>query len=150
LQIHRSDHGTFTEAVDRLTETTEELAQQVEKLSEQNKLAELDRRWEIERQSFMIESKNGNQRLPTEGFAWGAGIVAVGFGGLWTILAISITQSAPSIGPFAVAKFIFPLFGLFFIGFGIFTAMSAHQRARNYRSSERHYRRRRDELQRED
>lgn len=148
LQVHRSSSGTFTEAVEKLTEQTEALAEQVERLTEQNEVAEFDRRWDIERESFMIESKNGNRQLPTEGTAWASGIVAVGFGTLWTIFAIAITQSAPSFGPFAVAKVVFPLFGLFFIGFGIFSAMSAHQKSQNYRSAERNYRRRRSELQR--
>ena len=149
LQVHRSDGGTFTEAVERLTETADSLAQQVENLAERNELAELDRRWEIERRSFMIPSK-GAAHLPTPGFAWAAGIVAILFGGLWTILAISITQSAPNVGPFAVAKVVFPLFGLVFIGFGVFNAISAYRLARSYRDSERNYWRRRDELTRED
>ena len=37
------------------------------------------------------------------------------FGVLWTILAIAITSSAPSDGPFVVAKVVFPLFGVFFV-----------------------------------
>lgn len=41
--------------------------------------------------------------------------IAVGFGVLWTIMAIAITSGAPSHGPFAVAKIVFPLFGVLFI-----------------------------------
>jgi LSD1 subclass zinc finger protein len=150
LQVHRSDGGTFTEAVEKLTETTEDLAQQVEKLTRHNELAELDRCWEVERRSFMSQAKDGHSHLPIERVAWVGGIGAIVFGGLWTILAFSITQSGPSHGVFSVAKIIFPLFGLGFIGFGVFNAIFVHQRAQNYRRVERNYRLQRDQLLRED
>lgn len=150
LQVHRSDGGTFTEAVEKLTETTEDLAQQVEKLTRQNEIAELDRRWEVERRSFTIQAKDGQSHLPTERIARVGGIGAIVFGGLWTILAFSITQSGPNYGAFAVAKILFPLFGLGFIGFGVFNAISAHQKAQNYHRAERNFRLRRDQLLRED
>jgi len=146
LQIHRSGGGTFTEAVEQLTETTEDLAEQVARLTEHNELAALDRNWEIERESFMIQSMHGHRRLPTEGHIFASGIVAVVFGGLWTIMAIAITQSGPDFGPFSVAKVIFPLFGLGFICFGVFNALSAQAKAENYRRSEQQYQRRRREL----
>lgn len=44
-----------------------------------------------------------------------ARFIMAGFGMLWTILAIAITSSAPSEGPFIVAKIIFPAFGILFI-----------------------------------
>lgn len=150
LQVHRSGGATFTEAVEQLNETTADLAEQVGRLTQQNELAELDRRWETERQSFMIQSKNGNTHWPTEASAWVGGIVVIVFGSLWTILAFSITQSAPNFGPFAIAKIAFPLFGLMFIGFGVFIAISSLQKAQNYRNAERNYPRRRDELMRKD
>ena len=150
LRIRRSGGGTFTEAVEKLQETTDQLAQQIDQLTQQNELAALDRQWEIEKESFKIQSKDGPSRLPTQGAAWAGGIGVVFFGGLWTILAFAMTQSAPNFGPFAAAKVVFPLFGLGFIAFGIFMAMSAHQAAQNYRSAERNYRRRRAELMRED
>jgi LSD1 subclass zinc finger protein len=150
LQVRRSGGGIFTEAVEQLTETTEDLAQQVAKLTEQNELAELDRRWQTERQSYMIQSKNGHHHLPTEGHAWAGGIGVVVFGGLWTIFAFSLTQSGPNFGAFAAAKFIFPLFGLGFIAFGVFSAMSAHHKAQVYRKSLQHYQRQRNELSKKD
>lgn len=150
LKVRRSGGGTFTEAVEQLTETAEDLAQQVAKLTAHNELAELDRRWRRDAQSFMITSKNGQRRLPTEGAAMAAGIGAVVFGGLWTVMAIAITQSAPDFGPFAVAKFIFPAFGFAFIAFGIISAVSVSSKAQDYRRAEERYRRRRRELLKKD
>ena len=40
--------------------------------------------------------------------------IMAGFGVLWTVLAIGLTASAPSDGPFLVAKFVFPGFGVLF------------------------------------
>ena len=150
LKIHRSGGGTFSEAIEQLNESTENLAQQVEKLTQQNELASLDRKWELERQSFLLQSKDGQQHLPSENMAWVAAIPVVIFGGIWTVFAFSITQRAPNVGPFAVAKVVFPLFGLVFIGFGVFAAMRAHQKVKDYRRAERDYRRQRDALMRED
>lgn len=150
LKVRRSGGGTFTEAIEQLTETTEDLAEQVAKLTAQNELADLDRRWEMERKRYMVTPKNGHPHLPTQGHAMAGGIGAAVFGGLWTVMAISITQSGPDFGPFAVAKFIFPLFGVGFIAFGIISAVSVSSKAQDYRRSEDRYRRRRNEILRKD
>ena len=60
------------------------------------------------------------------------------------------TDTVRDVGPFMIAKVVFPLFGLGFIAFGIFSAMSAHQAAQNYRSAKKKYQRRRAELMRDD
>ncbi|MDQ7780689.1 MAG: hypothetical protein RDV41_13425, partial [Planctomycetota bacterium] len=40
---------------------------------------------------------------------------AAGFGVLWTIIAVAMAGSMPDEGPFAVAKYVFPAFGVLFI-----------------------------------
>ena len=115
LKIHRTASATFTESVDRLTNTTERLSDQVEKLTRQNELEALDRKWQNERASMMFRDKHGNMHVPSKMGAAGS-VVGVAVGILWTIMAIAITQSAPNVGPFAVAKVIFPLFGVVFTG----------------------------------
>ena len=146
LKVHRSSGVTTTEAIEKLRETTEGLAEQVQKLTRQNELESLDRRWEIERQSFMIRDREGGTRTPLRGFAWASGIAAAFFGCIWTIFAISLTSSAPNVGPFAVAKVIFPLFGIGFIVFGLFAAGMTHRKAKQLEEAERQYRRQRERI----
>jgi hypothetical protein len=38
-----------------------------------------------------------------------------GFGVLWIVMAVGITQSMPDHRPFSIAKVVFPLFGLLFV-----------------------------------
>jgi phage-related minor tail protein len=53
LVVRRNDSAAFTETVDKLSETTEELAEQVSKLTRQNELAGLDERWDRERAALL-------------------------------------------------------------------------------------------------
>ena len=146
LRIHRSEGTTSTEAIEKLAKTTEQLADQVERLTQQNQLEMLDRNWEAERSSLMVRGKHGNRHVPAKAFAWGTGAVAVVFGGLWTIMAIAITSSAPNEGPFRIAKFVFPLFGFGFILAGLFGSTMIYHRAKQYESAEKEYHRRREDI----
>lgn len=146
LQVRRTSGATFTESVDRLADTTEKLSGQVEKLTKQGELEALDREWEFERESFMIQDKRGNRHVPSGNGAMIGAFTVAGFGLLWTIMAVSITQLAPNFGPFAIAKVIFPLFGVGFIVFAIFGGISTKQKATQFRSAEREYQRKRIDL----
>ena len=139
LKVHRSSRGTTTEAIEKLTETTENLAEQVQKLTRQNELERLDRQWEQERQTFTFRDQEGGSHLPAQRFAWIIGSTVAFFGSLWTFLAISITRSAPNVGPFAVAKVVFPLFGIGFIAFGIFLAVMMHRKAKQFDEAQTAY-----------
>jgi len=139
LAVRRSDSATFTEAADRLTQTTEDLAEQVEELTQYNKLAELDRRWQQQREDFMVTTKHGHRRLPNEGGALIGGVVIVVFGCIWTAMACGITSMAPDFGPFGIAKIAFPAFGLLFIVFGATTSIRHYQMAKQFREANRRY-----------
>ncbi|WP_372717560.1 hypothetical protein [Novipirellula sp.] len=143
LAVHRDRDVTFTEAVDKLTETTQSLSEQVSQLTANQKIADLDRQWELQRNDFMITGKNGRTHLPTEGTAMVGGIVAVVFGGFWTVMAFAITSRSP----FGMAK-IFPLFGLVFIAVGIFGAIHASNKASEYKRAKRRYESERARLKR--
>jgi DNA-directed RNA polymerase subunit RPC12/RpoP len=149
LVIHRSESATFTETVEQLAETTENLAAQVSKLTRQNEVEALDRQWEREKESYMVTNKHGAKHLPSRGGATAAGVMVCVFGVIWTIMAVAITSGAPDVGPFQVAKFAFPAFGVAFIIFGIFMAMNNYRKAQEYERAYRRYRQRRDELSRE-
>jgi LSD1 subclass zinc finger protein len=146
LRIHRSEGSTSTEAIEKLAKTTEQLADQVERLTLQNQLEMLDRKWESERRSFMVRGKNGSRQMPAKGLAWASGAAAVLFGGLWTIMAIAITSSAPNEGPFRIAKFVFPLFGVAFILAGLFGSAMIFHRANQFESAQKEYYRRREDI----
>jgi predicted phage tail protein len=146
LAVRRSKHVAFTEQINKLAETTERLSRRVEDLSGQGKLAALDREWELKRADFMMTGKNGQQFLPSESGAIGGGVTIAIFGSLWTVMAIAMTSAAPSFGPFIIAKFIFPLFGICFVVGGIVHSFHQHSKAQAYREAERQYRQRRNEI----
>ena len=146
LTIRRQENITFTESLERLTEKTDQLADRVDDLTSVNEVAALDRKWELDRENFMITGKHGNRSLPTTGSAIGGGIAIAAFGIFWTAMAFGITSSAPSFGPFGIAKIAFPLFGVIFVCAGIASSVSAYSKAENYRKAERRYRQKRNEL----
>ena len=150
LAVRRSDTETFTEAVDRLSETTESLTAQVHELTRQNQIAELDRRWEQQREAYMVRGKNGRVHLPSEGSSLLAGLVIGVFGCIWTVLAIGITSGAPSVGPFAIIKVAFPAFGILFVIGGVTTSMRNYQKAQEYHAARRQFEAERQRLMRSD
>ena len=112
-------------------DVSEHLSEQLAEVRYQNELARLDREWEIERQKYLITDRYGRQHIPTTGMGIGIAVVGGGFGVFWTIMAIAITGSGPSDGPFGVARVIFPLFGVVFvvgaIGYGIYAYSRAQE-----------------------
>ncbi len=134
LAIRRNEQATFTQAVEQLSKATESLNGQVAELNRKQSLADLERRWERDREKFYIESENGRRHLPTEGTAVLGGVVAALFGIFWTIMAFSMTRNSPFGG-----TGLFPLFGVLFIGFGIFSSIHAHQKAKDYKLARKKY-----------
>ena len=128
LAVRRSESTTFTEAIEKLHQTTEGLVQRVDLIARQNEVAELDRNWQIERESFMISTKRG-QRLPDEPSGIGAAFAAV-FGVFWTLIAFV------AFPPMA-------LFGIFFVIAAIFNGIKIQEKATAYKKAEENYRRRR-------
>lgn len=147
LAIRRGESATFTEQLDRLTETTEELTDRLDELTQQNRLEVLDREWERERESLLIRDTNGRMQVPTTGAALTDGIVLTVIGSLWTIMAFGITSSEPSFGSGPAVVGVFPLFGVVFVIFGLISCFQGHQKATQYREAEQKFRARREQLQ---
>ena len=78
----------------------------------QNELARIDREWEMEREKYTVANKYGVRSVPTTTMGIAAAAVGGIFGIIWTIMAIAITSGAPDVGPFSVAKVIFPVIGV--------------------------------------
>ncbi|MAG93808.1 MAG: hypothetical protein CMJ48_08680 [Planctomycetaceae bacterium] len=134
LAIRRTDSTSFTEELEQLSGQTEELAEQVRVLTRQNQVTELDRNWDRQKERYMVTNKHGVKRLPTETGALFGGIV----GGVIGIVAVGFGASGGGAGPVVV--------GLAMIVFALFAGFSGYAKARNYRSAQRRYRRRRTEL----
>ena len=146
LAVRRTESAVFTEAVEQLSETTEALSEQVEELARQNKLAALDRLWEQQRDDYMTTDKHGRSHLPDENNTVIGGTVIVMFGIFWTIMAVSITSSAPNFGPFAVARFLFPAFGILFVIGGIAASIRNYQKAQDYKTARDRYENERSQI----
>jgi preprotein translocase subunit SecF len=135
LSIQHSESSVYTEVLDDIKESTDKISQDMEVIKLQNQLEQLDREWMLQRESFMISSKNGGKHLPTGGSAIG-GIFAAAFGVVWIVFASSM--GAPAI---------FPLFGVFFIIFAVFGAVNTTNKATSYRNAHQRYQAHRRELQ---
>lgn len=146
LSINRSEDVTFTEQLARIEETTEALTDQLRELNNHQRLEALERDWQSRRMGFMLTGKNGRSYTPSKKMALGSGLGMAAFGILWTIMAIAITSSAPNFGPFAVAKVIFPLFGLGFIGMAIFGGVKGYRMTEKLEHAEREYQQERQSL----
>lgn len=130
LAVHRDAGVTFTESIKELNETTLGLRDQVAQLTHQQRLADLDRQWDQQRESFMITNNHGRKHLPNSAASTIGGIVAIGFGIVWMILTMSITANGPAGFPQ-----IFPFFGIFIIGMGIFGMIQNHSQATKYQEA---------------
>jgi hypothetical protein len=126
-----------------------DLSEQLAETRHQNELARLDREWEIERQKYYITDRYGRRQLPSSGMGIAVAIGGAIFGALWTIMAISITGSAPDAGPFGVAKVVFPLFGVVFIIGAIVYGIYCYSRAQEYEKAFAAYQARRRAIHRQ-
>lgn len=134
---------------------------QLEEIKFQNELAQLDREWELERENYMVSGKRGRY-IPGKASSLFGGIVIVGFGIFWTLMAASMTghrdasfdairvdssgvvnteTSGNSIGS------IFPLFGVLFVLFGAGMSLYSFTKASQYEEAKQRYQDRRWEMQ---
>ncbi len=120
------------------------LSEQLADVRYQNELAQLDRAWQIEQQRYLIADRYGRRLVPTPGMGIGGAVIGGVFGVFWTIMAFAITGSAPDVGPFSVAKVIFPLIGVLFTGAAIGYGIYCYNRAQQYQRAFQAYQTRRE------
>lgn len=135
LEVVHDATVTHTRQLDKIERTTEQLADNLRVIELQNDLERLDREWDSQRQTLLVRSKHGNLSEPSAAGSMVVGVVVVGFGIFWTIMAASM--GAPGF---------FPLFGLVFIGFAIFGMISGTNKAERFRSGQADYASRRADL----
>jgi DNA-directed RNA polymerase subunit RPC12/RpoP len=133
LAVRRTASVVFTETVDKLSATTEQLASQVARLERSQKLDSLDRYWEAQQKRYMITDSEGRTRLPNETMAIVGGGVAIVFGVFWTMFAYSMSP-------------LFSLFGVLFIVIGAVTSSIHVKKARQFTKAASRYQRERAKL----
>ena len=134
LKVESSGSAFYTEEI---LEEVREVADDVETIKIQNKLERLDREWDMNLRNFMVHGKTG-EHLPTSGGSAVGMIIAIVGGGAFTIF--SSNMGAPAF---------FPLFGLLFIGIGVFQGISGGSKAQAYEKGKQQYDSKRQQLVRE-
>ena len=127
----------------------EKLGEQLAEVRYQNELERIDREWAIEREKYMVPDRYGRRYVPTTGASLAGGIGIGVFGVFWTIIAFSITGSAPDEMPFSLVKVFFPLFGIGFTIFGVYMGFHAYGKAEAYTKAFADYQARRAAVKRE-
>jgi Short C-terminal domain len=117
------------------------LREHLAELRRENELARLDREWQIERERYQMTGRNGYRYTPSRIASVVMGVVAVGFGVFWTVMAAEMAGGFGG-GPAAF----FPLFGVLFILIGIGMSVFSFLRASQYDEARRRYERRRTRL----
>jgi hypothetical protein len=137
LVVRRTDNATFTELAG--APALQQLAQRVDRIAQQNEVANIDREWQMERERYMVTGRYGQRYIPTPGLSLLGGIAVVAFGVIWTLIAGAITAGVG--GP----ALLFPCFGVVFIAFGIGVSAYAYNKAQQYQRAYDAYQRRRME-----
>ena len=119
LAVKRTGSSLYTELLEKLDRTTEGMSRQLAEIAYRAELERLDREWEGERRQYLSTDKHGNTHEPT---------AAVGGNGL-------------ADGPFLLV-YCFPLFGIVFVGFGLYALIRGPAQARRYEAAKQQYHRR--------
>ena len=139
LRVKHDATVAYTEVIDKLARTTDQLSDHLAALRHEQQLERIDREWERERQSLMSTSKRGDTYVPTVA----SGVLAIVIGGG---VGIAWTMMAGSMG----APFFFPLFGIVFVILAVGLGLATISKAQQYQRAEETYRRRRAEAERHD
>ncbi|HIF39888.1 MAG TPA: hypothetical protein EYQ74_02160 [Planctomycetes bacterium] len=135
LSVQRTDKVAYTEAIEEIQERTRQMSEDLKHLKKQSAVEDLDRSWRRRREQFMVRSQQGELNVPSKAMATAIGTVTTIGGLLWMWFAMNIGAPGP-----------FPLFGVFFIGTGIFGAMRMSAKADDFRRSHRAYLSKRHDL----
>ncbi|HYF49800.1 MAG TPA: hypothetical protein VEJ63_10365 [Planctomycetota bacterium] len=134
LQVEHSDSAYFTSVLDRVVEHTEAAAGELEIIRLQNDLEQIDREWQMRRESLMIRDKRGNVSEPQDPGI--AEYLVTAWGIIFCIVFICITLA------------IFPpmaLFGGVALVITLLQATNNRQKRDLYASAHQRYRERRAE-----
>lgn len=142
LEVVHDTSVTHTRILQDLQKNTERMAGNLRVIELQNDLERLDREWETEREGYMVRGKNGHRYLPSTGGSVFAGAIMIIFGLFWMGFVSSAFHMGGGLGGFA-------LFGLLFVGIGIYTIINGSSKASDYQAAEQDFRQERERLIRE-
>ncbi len=111
------------------------LAEQLAQIEYQNELAQIDRNWERDRQSYLVTDKHGQRHEPSEMGAIIGSTVIAGAGLSYTIAASSMQDPGAHV-----------LSGLLIGVVGLIVGIVSYNRAKDFRRAHRRYRRRRTDI----
>jgi len=135
LAVQHTASTVFTEVLEKIEAQTGQIAGNLKVIEMQNDLDQLDREWSMSRENLMVSGKNGARSEPSMAGGLVTIIIAIVAGGAWTLFAASM--HAPGI---------VPLFGLFFIGFGLFAGITSMSKAGQLNTTRSDYESRRRQL----
>ncbi|WP_035602446.1 hypothetical protein [Haloferula sp. BvORR071] len=135
LEVVHDTSVTHTRILEKLEKNTERMAGNLRVIELQNDLERLDREWASRKDSFMVRGQHGHRHMPSTGGSVAGGIFAIVGGIVWMSFAARIGAPMP-----------FPLFGLLFIGFAIFSMVNGASKASSYESEGRDFEQRRNSL----
>jgi hypothetical protein len=145
LEVVHDTSVTHTRLLEKLQKNTERMAGNLQVIELQNDLERLDREWESQKEGYMVSGKHGHRYLPSTGGSVFGGVIIIIFGIVWTTIASGIAHVGsgfPNMGGLGL----FPLFGLLFIGGGIYTIVNGSSKASAYQSAEQDYQQQRQRL----
>jgi hypothetical protein len=121
--------GEFSAVSEQFIE--EQFAERFAEINYRNKLAEIDREWEIERRQHLLRGRHGIAHEPSAAMGITMAVLGTVFGVYWTATSLSGTAVAPDAGPISAEKLTFPLFGVAFIvtviGYGVYVCSKARK-----------------------
>lgn len=119
LHVQQTDSVTFTEVLQTLQQQSNRIAENTDVLRLQNEIMLLDQEWEQRSSRLMIHGKHGRISTPDKTSSVVGGVFVTIFGLVWTTVAGSFSP-IPAI------------FGLIFIGFGLWASINAYGKADAY------------------
>lgn len=130
-------------------ESTDGMAAHLAAIAAQNKVAQLDREWEFEREEFMIQGRRGLRRVPRRRDTLFIGPAAIGSGIVFLVIASSFfgALAGPSDAGFAMMFAFVGTLVMLIIGFSLY---HQHQRATEYEAAHQQYQKKRRKLTGED
>ena len=133
LSVQRQGGVAFTEALEDISETLEEIQASQERIERRQRVDSLDRDWDREQQRYLVRRKDGQTSIPTVAGSLGM-MVAFGLFGVFLVGSFGRTPLGP--------------IGLFPIGMGLLFGFLNLSKAKSYEQARDRYRQRRRELMR--
>ena len=62
LAVRRTESTTFTEQLDQIESKQDKLLEKLSSLEHQHELAQVDRQWQLERESYLVANDRGHRR----------------------------------------------------------------------------------------